>query len=132
LVASLGAHEVIDYTVPNAFDNKGPFDIVLDCVGGSPSRWTPLLAPGGRFASCMPGPGVFARAALNSFTSRRVRPVLLKPNAADLRVLDALYEQEKLRVKVDSRYPLLQLDAAWQRSKSGRAVGKIVVEIDPA
>ncbi len=129
-VASLGAQEVIDYTKPNAFAGKGPFDIVLDCVGGSPSRWTPMLAPGGRFASCVPGPSVFARAALNVFTSRRVRPVLLNANAADLEVLDTLYEQEKLRVKLDGRYPLSKLEAAWERSKSGRAVGKIVVEID--
>lgn len=130
LVASLGANEVIDYTKPDAFKDKGPFDVVLDCVGGSPSAWTKMLVPGGRFASCLPGPAVFARAALNPFTSRRVRAVMLKSNAADLRVLDELFEKNALRVVIDGRYGLSKLEDAWARSKSGRATGKIVVAID--
>jgi len=68
--------------------------------------------------------------ALNPLTSRRVRPVMLKSKASDLRELDALFERELLRVVIDSRHPLSKLSAAWERSKSGRATGKIVVEID--
>lgn len=130
LVASLGAQEIIDYTKPDAFAGKGPWDVVLDCVGGSPSAWTKHLAAGGRFASCMPGPSVFMRAALNVFTSRRVRAVMLKANATDLMALDAMFEEKMLRAVIDSRFPLSKLADAWERSKSGRAAGKIIVEID--
>jgi len=130
LVASLGAEEIIDYTKPDAFAGKGPWDMILDCVGGSPSAWTCGLVEGGRFASCMPGPSVFARAALNVFTSRRVRAVMLKPSATDLMALDVMFEEGMLRAVIDSRYPLSKLADAWERSKSGRAAGKIVVEID--
>lgn len=129
LVRSLGAHEVVDYTQPDAFRDQRPFDVVLDCVGGSPSAWTPKLAPGGRFASTMPGPSVFLRSFVNALTSARVRPVLLKPNAADLRALDALVVAGKLRVVVDSRFPLSDLKGAWERSVSGRAAGKIVIDV---
>ena len=132
LVASLGAHEVIDYTKPDPYRGLAPFDIVLDCVGGSPFSWTRLLNRGGRFASIMPGPGVFIRSVLNPVTRRKVRAMLLKSNATDLSILDQLVEAGKLRVVIDSRYPLTDLRAAWKRSMSGRTVGKIVIDVpDP-
>jgi len=130
LVKELGADDVIDYTKSNAFEGKGPWDVVLDCVGGSPSAWTDKLVSGGRFASILPGPAVFGRAMLNPFTSRRVRAVMLKANAPDLEVLDGLYERGVLRVTIDSRFPLSKMNDAWTRSQSGRAVGKIVIDID--
>jgi NADPH:quinone reductase-like Zn-dependent oxidoreductase len=129
LVASLGAHEVLDYTRPDPYRGQPPFDVILDCIGGSPSAWTPLLGPGGRFGSVVPGPSVFLRGWLNAVSSRKVRPVLLQPNAVDLQVLDALAAQGKLRVVVDSRFPLEALGAAWARSIEGRAVGKVVVDV---
>jgi NADPH:quinone reductase-like Zn-dependent oxidoreductase len=129
LVQSLGAHEVIDYTQPEPYRGQAPFDIVLDCVAGDPSPWLPLLGPGGRYASCLPGPAVFLRSFLNPFSGKKVRPVLLKSRAPDLAILDRLVEEGKLRVVVDSRFRLDALAAAWERSMSGRAVGKIVVEV---
>jgi NADPH:quinone reductase-like Zn-dependent oxidoreductase len=128
LVAGLGAHEVLDYTQPDPYRGQAPFDIVLDCVGGSPAAWLPLLAPQGRFASCVPGLSVFLRSALNAIAGKKVRPVLLKSNAEDLRLLDGLVEAGKLRVVVDRRFRLEDLAAAWTYSKAGRAAGKIVVE----
>lgn len=130
MVLELGAHEIIDYKQSDAFQGKGPWDVVLDCIGGSPSAWTDKLVPDGRYASLLPGPGVMARALLNPFTSRRVRAVMLKSNAADLKVLDELFEKGALRVIIDSRFPLSKLGDAWARSESGRATGKIVIDID--
>jgi NADPH:quinone reductase-like Zn-dependent oxidoreductase len=129
LVRSLGAHEIIDYTKPDAWVNQGVFDLVYDCVGGSPATWFPRMTPNGRFASSLPGPAVFGWAALNAVRARKVYAVMLKSNAADLRTLDALVTEGKLRVVVDSRFPLQDLRGAWERSMSGRAVGKIVVDV---
>lgn len=129
LVTGLGAHEIIDYTRPDAYKGQAPFDVVLDCVGGSPSPWMPRLAPGGRFASTMPGPSVFARSFLNFATSRKAHAVMLKSRAEDLRALDRLVDAGKLRVVVDSRFPLADLAKAWERSMSGRAAGKILIDV---
>jgi NADPH:quinone reductase-like Zn-dependent oxidoreductase len=129
LVSSLGAHEVIDYKKPDPYRGQAPFDIVLDCVGGSPSPWIALLSGGGRYASPMPGPGVFLRSMLNPLTGKKVRAVMLKSNAADLAVLDRLVKAGKLRVVIDSRYPHTDLRAAWERSRTGRAAGKIVIDV---
>ena len=54
---------------------------------------------------------------------------MLKTSGDDLRYLDALWSQGKLKVLIDARYPLAALADAWKRSISGRAVGKIVVEV---
>lgn len=129
LVSALGAHEVIDYAAPDPYKGQAPFDVVLDCVGGDTTPWLPLLTPTGRYVSTTPGVGVIARSLVNALTAQRVRGTMLKSNAADLRVIDALYTAAKLRVVIDSRFPLLELGKAWDRSISGRAAGKIVVEV---
>lgn len=132
LVRSLGAHRVIDYTAKDAFAGEAPFDVVLDCVGPGMPKWLAMLAPKGRYVSCLPGPDVIARSALNLVCGKKAHPVLLRPRAADLAILDGLYEAGKLRVVIDSRHALADLAAAWERSRSGRAVGKIVVDVAPA
>src|SRR5688572_3755151 len=84
LVAGLGAHEVLNYQKPDPYREQAPFDIVFDCVGGSPFPWIKLLGSGGRYVTPMPGPGVFLRSMLNPFTGRKVLPVMLKSSGADL------------------------------------------------
>jgi NADPH:quinone reductase-like Zn-dependent oxidoreductase len=128
-VRSLGAHAVVDYAAPDAWKGVAPFHAILDCVGEPVPPQLARLVPGGRFASCLPGPGVFLQSALNPLRSRKVAAVMMQPNAADLSKLDELAETGKLRVHVDSRFPLEQLGEAWARSRTGRAVGKIVVEL---
>ena len=72
---------------------------------------------------------MFAYAALNAVRGRKVHAVMLKANAADLATLDRLATSGKLRVVVDSRFPLAALGDAWRRSITGRAVGKIIVDV---
>lgn len=129
LVRSLGAHEVIDYTKDGAFEGQAPFDVILDCVGAEVARWLAMLVPKGRYVSCLPGPEVFARGALNITCGKKVWPVLLRPRASDLSILDGLHARGALRVVIDSRWPLERAREAWERSRSGRAVGKIVIDV---
>lgn len=128
-VSQLGAHQVVDYARPDGFAGVPPFDAVLDCVADDPSSWLPRLTLTGRYASTVPGPRTLLRVPLNLLGWRRVRPVMLNANATDLAFLDGLFQAGKLRVLVDSRHPLDALGAAWAVSKSGRAVGKILVDV---
>ena len=128
-VRELGADEVLDYTRADAFKGVAPFDIVLDCVAGDPGRWLSLMTPYARYVSVIPGPATFLWPLLHPFSRRRIKPWMLKTSGDDLRYLDALWSQGKLKVLIDGRYPLAALADAWKRSISGRAVGKIVVEV---
>jgi NADPH:quinone reductase-like Zn-dependent oxidoreductase len=132
LVESLGAHEVFDYSAPAPYHGLRPCDLILDCVGEPASAWLSHLREGGRYASMVPGPSLFARMLVNGLTSKKVRPVLLQANADDLRILDGLVTAGKLRVIVDRRVPLERLRDAWERSRSGRTSGKIIVDVAPA
>ena len=129
LVRRLGATTVIDYTGPDPYAGVKPFEVIYDCVGSAPGPFLPLLTPTGRFASCMPGIGVLAQASLNAVRGRKVLPVMLTPNAADLGVLDALVAAGSLEVVIAARFPLGELPAAWALSRSGRVAGKIVVDV---
>ena len=128
-VRGLGAHEVVDYTQPNPYANRAPYDVVMDCVGSDPAAFTPLLTPKGTFASCMPGAAVIGWSALNFARQRSVKPVMLRSSAADLGTLDRLFEAGKLAPAIDSTFSLADTAKAWDRSQSGRAVGKIVISM---
>ncbi len=132
LVKELGAHAVIDYTKPDAFKGAARWDVILDCVGGNPLPWLTRTTPRGTYASTFPGALTMLRSALDPVTPRKVKAVMLKSNAADLAFLDELYAAGKLKVVVDSRFPLEDLNAAWDRSRSGRSAGKIIVDVAPA
>lgn len=129
LVAALGAHEVLDYTATDPYRGQAPFAIVLDCVAGEPGAWLPLLGPGGRYVSCVPNGATLLRSAFNMFTDKQVRAVMMKSRAADLAHLDRLVDAGKLRVVIDRRFKLEALAQAWERSISGRATGKIVIDV---
>ncbi len=129
LVRRLGASEVVDYTKPDAYAGQAPFEAIYDCVGSDPGKFRTLLTERGRFASCMPGLTVFAHTPLNIVRGKKVLPVMLKPNAVDLGELDGLVTKGALEVVIDSRFPLAELGAAWARSMSGRAAGKVIVDV---
>lgn len=129
LVRQLGAVEALDYTVPDVLRGQAPFDIVYQSVGHDYATYLPLLRPGGCFVTPIPGPSTFVRALANPFARNPVRAIMLKSNAADLAVLDELYEAGALKTVVDSRFPLERLADAWERSISGRAVGKVIVDV---
>lgn len=128
LARSLGCRDVIDYTQPGCWAGVAPFDLVYDCVAGDPTPYLVHLKRGGAYASCMPGPATFLHAA-NLFSGKRVRPVLLHGNAPDLDTLDRLYVEGKLQAVIDRHFGLAELPAAWAHSQSGRARGKIIIDV---
>ncbi|HEY2386714.1 MAG TPA: NAD(P)-dependent alcohol dehydrogenase [Candidatus Binatia bacterium] len=131
-VSRIGANTVIDYTRPDPYRNTGPFELVYDCVAGDPAPYLGLVKPGGRYASCMPGPKTFLRMLANPVSRRKVYPVMLKGSAADLAFLDQLFDAKKLEPAIDGRATLEELSTAWKRSMTGRATGKIIIEVAPS
>ncbi len=131
-VRSLGADSVIEYDKPEPYRDQAPFDIIYNCVSGETGPWLPRLRKSGHYASCMPGPATILSTISNAVTSKQVHAVMLKPRASDLAILDRLYVEGKLRVLIDSRFPLADAKQAWERSLSGRAVGKIIIDVAAA
>jgi len=129
LVRDLGAADVIDYRQAGMWEGRGPWDVILDAVGQDWAALASRLTPHGRLVSALPGPGLILRSLANGLTPRKVDWVMCKPDAAGLRHLDALAAAGQLRVVVERRFRLEELPLAWERSMTGRTVGKLVIEV---
>ncbi len=132
LVRSLGDDDVVDYGATQVFNAGGDYDVILDCVGSdAPTRFTPWLRAKGTYVSCLPNASVFGRQALGALgLGARVRGVMMRSVADDLRWLATLWERRQLRVVIDEVFPLARAADAHRRSISGRARGKVVVHVE--
>jgi len=139
LVRSLGADEVIDYTVDDPIDAGRTYDLVVS-IGGTHSlgelRRTlnsqgTLAAVGGSQHGGLLGPGsVGIRGALISpFVGQRLRSVSDKPNGPDLETLATMIEEGELTPVIDRAYPLSKTPEAMRYLEDGRPKGKIVVTV---
>jgi NADPH:quinone reductase-like Zn-dependent oxidoreductase len=135
-VAALGATTVLS---PEEFPAHGPFDVILELVGG-PNLPGDLeaLAVGGRIAVIGVGAGADAQLNLYALMGKRgrihgstlrTRPLEDKAVAArrvENQVLPLL-ARGSLRVPVDETFPLAAAAAAYDRFAAGGKLGKIVL-----
>ncbi|MBL4682457.1 MAG: NAD(P)-dependent alcohol dehydrogenase [Pseudomonadales bacterium] len=132
LVTSLGAAEVIDYTTQDYLNKENDFDMIFDATSFE------------GFISCsslMKDDGVFVttvgngKAFLDLFKAQlsrggqKAKSVFVQARTKDLETLTRFIEDGKVKPVLDSEYPLAKIDDAFARSKTGRARGKIVINI---
>lgn len=135
-VRSLGAVNVIAYD-KESYDDAGPFDVVLDAVGArSFFKAKRMLAKNGRYVSPVPTVGNLASQLMGPMTpvfngGRCSYGVMVKPSGDDVRYLNQLYADGRLKTHIENTYPLSELARAHERSATGRVVGKLVIEIGP-
>lgn len=139
-VAELGSSVGWTEVVPDeAFEDHGPFDVILELVG-APNLEADLLAldVGGRLSIIGVSAGAIAplnllvlmqkRARIHGSTLR-ARP--LEDKAAAARAVERhvlpLLEAGDIRVPVEATFPLDETEAAYDRFAQGGKVGKIVV-----
>lgn len=131
LTRQLGADRVIDYTEQEVTDlAEASFDLIFDTVGTLPfDKARLLLKAQGTHVTTQPHPYAYTQSFLSRLVpgGRRIRVVLTKSSAQDLQHLTRRLESGQIRPVVDSVYPLQEIRQAHERSESGRAVGKIVL-----
>jgi NADPH:quinone reductase-like Zn-dependent oxidoreductase len=142
LVRSLGADDVIDYTVGEPGDDGRHWDVVLDIAGNRPlAALRRLLTPrgtlvfvggegGGRWFGGMQRQ--LGAAALSPLVHHRLAMYVARENGRDLAVLGELADSGRLRSVVDGPYPFESAAEAVARLDSGAARGKVVVTVDGA
>ena len=130
LVRELGADRIIDYTKEDFAKDAARYDVILDTVDGDYARSLPLLKPGGAFVTIVASPKVFVRSVLSALPGmKKVSTFLAEPNGDDLRLLAGWLETGKVKPVIDRVFPLEQAAEAHQASESGRARGKLVLEV---
>ncbi len=123
----LGADSVIDYTSTPFESVVQGVDVVVDAVGGETlARSYGVLRPGGRLVSSAGAVDAVRCAAAGILCPARASWDVARGLAHAARLIDV----GALRVYVDSVYPLSDVQAAQQHSRSGRTRGKVVISMD--
>jgi NADPH2:quinone reductase len=138
-VAALGPGQV-DVVDPEGFESHGPFDVVLELIGGSNlDADIRSLATGGRISVIGVGGGG-AKAEINLLglmgargrilaSTLRARP--LEGKAAAARALESqvlpLLADGRVHVPVAATFPMAEAAAAYERFAAGAKFGKVVL-----
>lgn len=125
LVLSLGADEAIDYRNEDFSDLKD-LDVVFDTIGGETqtNSWK-TLKKGGRLVSITETPDEATAAEHNAMGFF----CFVQPNREQLEKLAEFADAGQLKVSIDSEFGLDQVAKAHERSETGRAQGKIVINV---
>lgn len=125
LVKSLGADHTIDYHQED-FSKLRDIDVVFDTIGGETLKnsWK-TLKKGGRLVSICDNPDE-AIAMEHEVTATFC---FVQPNSEQLDRLSELANSGQLKVNIDSEFGLNEVAKAHERSESGRAQGKIIINI---
>jgi NADPH:quinone reductase len=134
-VERLGARAI----APDGFEERGPFDVVLELVGG-PNLGGNLkaLASGGRIVVIGIGAGATAQINLAALMAKRgvfrastlrARPLEEKAQASRAveREVLPLIEERVVRVPVQETFSLDEVAEAYERFSAGGKLGKIVL-----
>jgi NADPH:quinone reductase-like Zn-dependent oxidoreductase len=139
LVRSLGADHVIDYKKQDFTEAEQRYDLIIDIVGNhSLLKLTRVVHPDGIVVAV----GVakadrWIGARLDAIKARMlspfVDPEVLRFRAditkEDLNILRELMQAGKVTPVIDRRYPLNDLAAAMAYLETGRARGKVVINV---
>jgi len=126
LVKSLGADVVIDYKTQKFQEELSDYDLVFDMLGGdSVTESFKVLKKGGTQIS-IKGEDTDD---LASKYGVRFEVFFMSPDGGMLTELANLIDAGSIKPVIDSVFPLDQVAQAYDRLATGRAVGKIVVDI---
>lgn len=132
LVTRLGAAEVIDYTTQNYLNEENDFDMIFDATAFEGlASCSSLLKDDGVFVTTV-GHGKAFFDLFKAQLSRgkqKAKSVFVQSRTKDLETLTRFIDDGKVKPVLDSEYPLAKIDDAFARSKTGRARGKIVIDI---
>lgn len=150
IVKSLGADEVIDYKQENFEQKLKNFDFVLDTVGGETLlKSFKILKQGGKVVSVAGMPTKdFAKEMGLSWLKQLIMGLIsakihktaqnygtsyeflfMKPSGKELNIIKTWAEAGKLRPIIDQVFAFDDTQKALEYSESGRAKGKIVIEM---
>ena len=140
LVRSIGADDVIDYTVDDFADGQRRWDVIIDTAGRRPlstlrraldskgalvivggdggGRWT-----GGFFR------GVLRAPLVSIFVGQRLHGLSVKEDQKTLQALSELIEGGGVTPVIDRTFPLIEAKDAIRYLEQGHPAGKVIVTV---
>jgi NADPH:quinone reductase-like Zn-dependent oxidoreductase len=139
MVKGLGADHMIDYKTHNYTDDDVQYDMVIDNIGNhSFSANADVLTPTGKLIMIGGAKGDWIGPMINPIKGMLQAPfldqefvmLLAEMNEEGLSLIAEMMQQGKVKSQIDKRYPLEDIKEAIKYSESGRAKGKIIINID--
>ncbi len=139
MVKSLGADHVFNYKQENYTEGEQTFDVIIDMISNhSISDNRKVLKPGGRYVIVGGAKGNWfgplaqpiGAMIQDSFVEEKLIFFVAHFDQQDFEFLAELMASGKMRPVIDQVFPLEQVPAAISYSESGRAKGKIVIQIN--
>jgi NADPH:quinone reductase-like Zn-dependent oxidoreductase len=130
-VRSLGADQVIDYTLENFTRSGQRYDLLFDTVGNhSLSACIGVVSRQGAYVTVAGSPGHLLKlVVLSRFVSQRLVFFISATNKEDLVVLNELIEANQVTPVIDRCYTLDETPEAIQYLGKGHARGKVVITL---
>jgi NADPH:quinone reductase-like Zn-dependent oxidoreductase len=125
-IRSIGADETVNYRGEKFEDRARNVDLVFDTVGGeTQARSFAVLREGGTLISTVGPP------SQDLAKPRGIKAAMMgvQPNGARLAEVAKMIDAGTLSTRIDSVFPLAKGLDALARSESGKAKGKIIIEI---
>ena len=134
LSRTLGADEVVDYTRQDVTKNGQQYDVILDAAGTAPfSRIEHSLTRTGRFVPVLGSLSDLLKSPwINATKHRKIVSGVIRPQATDLLLLQALASSGAYRAVIDRHFELDQIVEAHQYVDTGRKKGSVVVLVPAA
>jgi NADPH:quinone reductase-like Zn-dependent oxidoreductase len=141
LVRALGADHVIDYKQADYTRNGQRWDVIIDNVGNhsvlanravlsDTGIYVIVGGPGGDWLGPLLRP-LWAM-VVDPFVDQKLSMVMARQSRADLETLAQMLVAGQLRTVVDRRFALDDIAEAIRYSETGRARGKIIVQVPDA
>ena len=132
MVKTLGADNVIDYTIEDFTKSGQTYDIIFDAVGKSSiSRSKRVLNQNGFYLFATGGLQTILQTLWTSMTSsKKLIFVVGSQKTEDLIFLKELVEAGKLKSVIDRRYPLEQIPEAHRYVDRGHKKGNVVITVE--
>ena len=134
---TLGADEVIDYRAED-FTRGASYDLIVDLVARrSVFAYRRALAPGGTYLIVGGTMRALLRvltvgAAIGALTGRRLGLLAVKQGPEQFEQLAQCCIDGSVRIHIDRVFALEEVPEALSYVGTGRALGKVVVMVDPA
>jgi len=132
MVKSLGADEVVDYTLEDYSKSDRIYDIIFDTVGYSPfSGSVKSLNKNGHYlrAVNMELVPILKGLWTGLTTSKKIIGGVAAEKTEDLILIKELFETEVIKPVIDRSYPLEQIDEAHRYVDQGHKKGNVVITV---
>lgn len=138
MVRSIGADHVIDYKQQNYVDSGEKFDLIIDNVGNFSLLENRRVMTDDGILVRVGGPSEnlldlikppLTAMLVSPFISQSTVGILAELRQEDLRYLGELMDSGAVVPVIDRHYPLQEIGEAMLYSESGRARGKIIIDL---